>query len=82
MLKLSEMTDAQHAELAQVLNKVKGKVALSNYDCELMNELYPSPKWTKVYAPAKQINSTHDIRQEVLWINYSLNKDWVQQTLF
>ncbi len=77
-----EMTDAQHAELAQVLNKVKGKVALSNYDCELMDELYPLPKWTKVYAPAKQINSTHDIRQEVLWINYSLNKDWVQQTLF
>ena len=73
------MTDAQHVELAQVLNNVKGKVAISNYSCELMDELYPSPKWTKIYAPAKQINSTHDVRQEVLWINYTLDKDCVQQ---
>lgn len=77
-----EMTDAQHIELAKVLNNVKGKVAISNYSCELMDELYPSPKWTKIYAPAKQINSTHDVRQEVLWINYSLNKGFVQQMLF
>lgn len=65
-----EMTDEQHEELADVLNSVKGKVALSNYDCDLMAKLYPEKRWTKVYAPIKQINSTHDIRQEVLWINY------------
>ena len=42
-----EMTDEQHIELAIVLNNVKGKVAVSNYDCELMDKLYPSPKWKK-----------------------------------
>lgn len=77
-----EMTDEQHVELAQVLNNVKGKVAVSNYDCELMDELYPAPKWTKIYAPEKQINSTHGTRQEVLWINYSLGQECIQQTLF
>ena len=77
-----EMTDEQHIELAIVLNNVKGKVAISNYDCELMNKLYPSSKWTKIHAPEKQINSTHDIRQEVLWINYSLDQECKQQSLF
>ena len=40
-----EMTDEMHKQLAEVLNSVKGKVALSNYDCELMDKLYPSKKW-------------------------------------
>jgi len=77
-----EMTDQQHIELAEILNQVKGKVALSNYDCPLMNELYPAPKWEKIYAPAKQINSTHDIRQEVLWVNYSTIINNQQTSLF
>jgi DNA adenine methylase len=65
-----EMTDQQHVELAEVLNHVEGKVAVSNYDCPLMDKLYPAPKWRKIYARLKQINSTHDLRQEVLWLNY------------
>lgn len=77
-----EMTDEQHIELAGILNNVKGKVAISNYDCELMDTLYPAPKWKKIFAPAKQINSTHDIRQEVLWINYTLEQENTQKTLF
>lgn len=77
-----EMTDEQHIELSEVLNQVKGKVALSNYDCDLMDELYPTPKWAKIYAPAKQINSTHDVRQEVLWVNYQINEDNCQTSLF
>lgn len=77
-----EMTDEQHIELAEVLNQVKGKVALSNYDCDLMDRLYPTPKWNKIFAPAKQINSTHDIRQEVLWVNYSvIDNTGNQQTI-
>ena len=77
-----EMTDQQHIELAEILNQAKGKVALSNYDCELMDELYPANKWTKIYAPAKQINSTHDIRQEVLWVNYQTESKCNQISLF
>lgn len=77
-----EMTDQQHIELANTLNNVKGKVALSNYDCALMEELYPSGKWKKIYAPAKQINSTHDVRQEVLWVNYQTDSTNNQTSLF
>ena len=77
-----EMSDQQHVELANTLNNVKGKVALSNYDCPLMEELYPSGKWKKIYAPAKQINSTHDVRQEVLWVNYEIAEEKLQTSLF
>lgn len=77
-----EMTDNEHRILANVLNSVKGKVALSNYECELMEELYPPSKWTKIYAPEKVIHSTKDTRQEVLWVNYSVEDSTKQKTLF
>lgn len=65
-----EMTDEEHRELAQVLNSVQGFVAISGYDCELMNELYSPPKWFKNVAPSRTIHSTKDKRTEVLWTNY------------
>ncbi len=78
-----EMTDEEHAELARTLNSVKGMVAISNYDCQLMNELYPAPKWQKLASPAKTIHSTKDKRVEVLWINYSLDSSNTKlKTLF
>ncbi len=69
-----EMTNAQHEELADALNGIKGRAAVSNYQCDLMDRLYPSPKWTKHYAPEKTIHSTKDKRQEVLWVNYDLKE--------
>jgi len=69
-----EMTDYDHVELSKTLNCVEGLVAISNYECELMEKLYPSSKWTKVYGPEKTIHSTKDVRQEVLWVNYSIEK--------
>jgi DNA adenine methylase len=69
-----EMNNAAHTELAEALNSVEGLVAISNYECELMNKLYPAKKWTKIYAPEKTIHSTKDVRQEVLWVNYDLKK--------
>lgn len=65
-----EMTDDEHRNLASVLNKVNGKVALSNYDCDLMNELYPSQRWYKTVGPYKTNHATKGKRQEVLWTNY------------
>lgn len=65
-----EMTDREHRELAAALNAVKGLVAISNYDCKLMNELYPRAKWLKHVSPARTIHSTKDKRVEVLWTNY------------
>lgn len=65
-----EMTDEQHRELAEALNSVKGMVALSNYDCGLMEQLYPPKIWRKIVAPARTNHSTKDYRTEVLWVNY------------
>lgn len=75
-----EMTNEQHAELAKVLNSVKGKVALSNYDCSLMGELYPSKRWKK-FSFEKTIHSTKGIRTETLWTNYD-PRDYRQEDTF
>jgi len=63
-----EMTDAQHRELAQVLRRVKGKVALSGYQCDLMDELYGD--WHQTTASAKYAHSIKQLRTEKLWTNY------------
>ncbi len=65
-----EMTNDEHKEVASVLNSVQGMAAISNYQCELMDELYPAPKWTKIVAPEKTIHSTKGRRVEALWSNY------------
>jgi len=66
----NEMTDNQHRELAEVLHKVKGKVALSSYKCSLMDELYGD--WDFVEAKEKIIHSVKTTRTEVLWVNYKI----------
>ncbi len=65
-----EMTDEQHRELADTLNSVKGRVAFSNYDCELMNDLYLIPRWQKHKCPPRTNHATKGQRVEVLWTNY------------
>ncbi|MGQ0603205.1 MAG: DNA adenine methylase [Anaerolineales bacterium] len=65
-----EMTDNEHRLLATVLNATQGMVAISNYQCDLMDELYPSPKWTKYTSSEKTIHSTKGKRAEALWTNY------------
>lgn len=65
-----EMTDEQHEELADTLNSVKGKVAFSNYDCELLARLYPEQRWHKTVSKPKTNHSTKGKRVEVLWTNY------------
>jgi DNA adenine methylase len=64
-----EMTDQEHVSLAKILNHVEGKVALSNYDCDLMEDLYPSSKWCKTKV-SKTNHATKGTRTEVLWTNY------------
>ena len=63
-----EMSDHDHLELANVLRNVEGKVALSGYQCELMDELYFD--WYVTNGPVKKIYSTKQPRQETLWTNY------------
>lgn len=65
-----EMADEEHRELAFVLHNVKGKVALSGYRCDLLDELYSD--WYCIEAPVKNCHSIKKPRTEVLWVNYEI----------
>lgn len=69
-----EMTDVQHAELADVLNSVQGMVAFSNYDCHLLDRLYSCQRWFKHASALKTNHATKGTRREVLWTNYRLQR--------
>jgi len=88
-----EMTDDEHRELSEALHKVEGKVALSGYYSELMDELYGD--WKYIEAPTKKAHSTNtradnnkQDRTEVLWVNYDIvitteyqgEQEWEHQT--
>jgi DNA adenine methylase len=63
-----EMTDEEHKQLAAALSKVKGKVAISGYRCNLMDHLYSD--WRRLQAPIKKCHSSKAPRAEALWMNY------------
>jgi DNA adenine methylase len=65
-----EMADSGHVALARALNAARAMVAVSNYPCDLMDRLYPAPKWHKVVCAAKTNHATKGMRTEVLWTNY------------
>ncbi len=76
-----EMNDEEHRNLAKILNNVKGKVALSGYHGNLMDELYGD--WYITEAPSKKCHSTKGERREVLWTNYDIgSKLNEEETLF
>jgi DNA adenine methylase len=62
------MTDEEHKKLASVLQRVKGKVAVSGYRCDLMDTLYKNFK--RHDATAKMCHSVKKLRREALWVNY------------
>jgi DNA adenine methylase len=64
-----EMTDDQHRELADALNSAKGKIAVSNYYCELYKNLFPEGRWHK-FSIETTNHATKDRRTECLWCNY------------
>lgn len=75
-----EMSNDEHCQLANILHTVQGKVALSGYRCELMDDLYHD--WEYIESPTKKAHSTNtrpnnskQERTEVLWINYPLAGD-------
>jgi DNA adenine methylase len=63
-----EMTDEEHHKLARVLNGCRGKVALSGYRCDLLDELYEG--WNVHVAKTKKALSIKSDRTEILWTNY------------
>ena len=68
----NEMTTDDHRELADLLNLVKGKVAISGYDSPLYSELFPAPKWRKYIDKERSLRERNcsSTRREVLWMNY------------
>jgi DNA adenine methylase len=62
------MDQDEHIELAEVLNRCKGRVALSGYRNKLMDKLYKG--WRRYDAPPKQCHSIKKTRHECLWMNY------------
>lgn len=67
-----EMKDEAHRALAQILRNVQGKVALSGYHCDLMDELYGD--WQRVEATPKNCMTAKQLRTEVLWVNYEIEE--------
>lgn len=63
-----EMTDDEHVELQRMLTRLNGKVAISGYHCDLMDELYKD--WNVHEEGSKMAHSVKAERIEVLWTNY------------
>lgn len=63
-----EMTNDQHRELAHTLRNVQGKVAVSSYASDFMDELYGD--WYFTEGPEKNCLSVKTPRREGLWTNY------------
>lgn len=74
-----EMTDEQHIALYHVLSRVKGKVAISSYHCELMDRLYKD--WYVYEAEPKTAHSVKTTRTEILWTNYPISESKIQEAL-
>ncbi|TQI71795.1 DNA adenine methylase [Gramella sp. Hel_I_59] len=66
-----DFTDADHYELAERLHEIQGKVMISGYNCDLMNELYAD--WEKVVLSTKRNNYRKTPVQECIWFNYPLS---------
>lgn len=65
-----EMTNEEHIALANVLHDVQGKVAVSGYHCDLMDQLYGD--WNCIDADPRMCHSVKEMRQEALWVNYEI----------
>lgn len=66
-----EMTDAQHIELANVLNKIKGRALVSGYRCDLYDNLYKNWRRVEFDLPNNSAKGkTKQRRIETLYLNY------------
>lgn len=63
----TEMSDEDHADLANVLHEIKGRAVVSGYRTKLYDKLFKN--WKRIDAPKKIINSSKGLRQECLWLN-------------
>jgi hypothetical protein len=76
-----EMSAGDYANLAEVLRELEGMVVLSGYDCDLMQELFPSWKQVRRQAVASSQNAS-TTRTECLWLNDAAASKQRQKNLF
>ena len=70
-----EMSDEEHRALATALNNCEAKVMVSGYKGGLYDELFSAGRWQRIDDKEKFANSSKDIRQESVWINYQPPKE-------
>lgn len=71
-------TEQDHRDLAELLNKVSGKVVLSYYDHPLLDELYPNWTRERFQAARQVVNGNNNTAEEMVLMNF----DNGQLTLF
>lgn len=67
-----EMTDAEHIELADLLQSIKGRAVISGYRTRLYDKIFGD--WYRVDADEKTCNSSKGKRTESLWMNFKPEK--------
>lgn len=63
-----EMTEEEHASLANVLHSIKGKAVLSGYNCAFMDKYFRD--WKRVDAAPKYSSASGEDRTESAWLNF------------
>lgn len=63
-----EMSDKDHAELAETLTGIRGRAVVSGYRTDLYDELFSD--WRRVDAPVRLCHATRTPRQESAWLNF------------
>lgn len=67
---MHEMDDRQHEDLAELLNTVKGKVALSGYPSHAYSRLYKGWRVVKKEQALSVCRAKGQTRTECLWLNF------------
>ena len=62
------MKDNDHEELAEALNKIKGRAVISGYRTELYDNLFKN--WERIDDAVKICHSSKGQRQESVWRNF------------
>ena len=76
-----EMTDENHAEMATQIEKLKGMVIISGYDCDLYRKLFPAEKGWKMIKRKAHADGAKE-RIECLWLNKRAQIIGKQKTIF
>lgn len=63
-----DFENQDHIDLHYYASNVKGKIAISSYDCEFMRDLYKD--FTMHVGPERKNNRSNTIHKECLWTNY------------